>query len=138
MPEQRETSIEKVPKDLLQALTAQDSTELAWKNLTPIGRRDFISWIDGAKQPATRKRRITITCSKLKAGERRPCCFSIVPMNLYKAIAAAPEVKTAWKKLTPEAKRDLVDWVHKAKDSEANKTRIQRVCLELVTKRKKI
>jgi uncharacterized protein YdeI (YjbR/CyaY-like superfamily) len=43
-----------------------------WRDLTPIARRDFISWIDSAKQPETRTRRIGKACAMLAAGKRRP------------------------------------------------------------------
>ena len=29
----------------------------------------------------------------LVSGKRRPCCYAIVPMNLYKALAANPKAK---------------------------------------------
>jgi hypothetical protein len=41
----------RVPPDLRKALSAALSVEALWSGLTPIGRRDFISWIDSAKQP---------------------------------------------------------------------------------------
>ena len=43
-----------------------------WKDLTPIACRDFISWIDSAKQPETRKRRIEKACAMLATGKRCP------------------------------------------------------------------
>ncbi len=48
----------KVPADLQKALVAKPSVETQWKDLTPVARRDFITWIEGAKQPETRTRRI--------------------------------------------------------------------------------
>jgi uncharacterized protein YdeI (YjbR/CyaY-like superfamily) len=48
----------KVPADLRKALTAARAAQAAWKGLTPILRRDFISWINEAKQEETRARRI--------------------------------------------------------------------------------
>ena len=41
-------------------------------DLTPVERRDFISWIDSDKQPETHRRRIEKACSMLAAGKRRP------------------------------------------------------------------
>jgi hypothetical protein len=47
-----------------------------WSDLTPIERRDFISWMDSAKeQPETHKRRIEKACAMLAAGKRRPDVF---------------------------------------------------------------
>jgi hypothetical protein len=36
----------------------------------------------------------------LAAGKRRPCCYSIVPLNLHKALVAAPKAKAQWHDLT--------------------------------------
>src|SRR6266404_469555 len=90
-----------VPTDLSKALAAAPMATAQWRDLTPIARKDFISWIDSAKQPETRRRRIERACDMLAAGKRRPCCFSIVPLNLYKALAATPMAKAQWGDLTP-------------------------------------
>src|SRR5205085_9159611 len=79
---------ERVPADLRKALAAAPKAKAQWRDLTPIARRDFISWIDSAKQLETRRRRIERACSMLAAGKRRPCCYSIVSLNLYPALAA--------------------------------------------------
>ena len=67
-----EESEPRVPVDLRKALTAAPTAKAQWKDLTLIARRDFISWIDSAKQPETRIRRIEKACSMLAAGKRRP------------------------------------------------------------------
>ena len=61
-----------LPVDLRKALAAAPVAKAQWRDLTPIARRDFISWIDSAKQPETRRRRIEKACSMLAAGKRRP------------------------------------------------------------------
>jgi uncharacterized protein YdeI (YjbR/CyaY-like superfamily) len=43
-----------------------------WSDLTPIERRDFISWMDSAKQPEAHRDRIEKACAMLAAGKRRP------------------------------------------------------------------
>jgi len=73
-----EESEPRVPTDLGKALAATPTAKVQWNDLTPIARRDFITWIDSAKQPETRRRRIERACSMLAAGKRRPCCYSIV------------------------------------------------------------
>src|SRR5437867_10467891 len=83
-----EESEPRVPTDLRKALAATPMAKAQWRDLTPIARRDFISWIDSAQQPETRRRRIEKACSMLAAGKRRPCCYSIVSLNLYTALAA--------------------------------------------------
>ena len=123
-----EGSEPKAPTDLRKSLATAPKVEALWKDLTPIARRDFISWIESAKQLKTRKRRIEVACSKLLAGKRRPCCYAIVPMNLYKTLGVNKKAKTTWSGLTPDAKRDFIDWIDSAKDSETYKLRIEKVC----------
>lgn len=66
----------KVPADLRKALdaAAQKAKEV-WADITPIARRDFVHWIESAKQDATRARRVRTACDMLAKGKRRPCCF---------------------------------------------------------------
>ena len=83
----------KVPADLRKVLAAAPKAKAQWNDLTPLARQDFIMWIDPAKQPATRKRRIESVPSKLASGKRRPCCFGVVPLDLHKSLAGLPEAK---------------------------------------------
>ena len=64
-----------VPEDLQNALAADQEVLTLWLNITPMARWDWLRWIRSTKQPETRRRRIEAACSKLRAGERRPCCF---------------------------------------------------------------
>jgi uncharacterized protein YdeI (YjbR/CyaY-like superfamily) len=118
----------KVPMDLYKALEAAPLIEAVWKSLTPLARWDFIIWIESAKQPETRRRRIEKACSMLTAGKRRPCCFTIVPMDLYKALEANPKAKAQWRDLGPVARRDFVSWIDSAKQSELSKSRAGQTC----------
>jgi uncharacterized protein YdeI (YjbR/CyaY-like superfamily) len=122
----------KVPTDLRKALAAAPLVEAVWKGLTPMARADFIIWINAARQPETRKNRIERTCSMLTAGKRRPCCFTIVPTKLYKALEANPKAKAQWKNLNSTARRDFVIWIDSAKDRDKNTARIQQACALLV------
>src|SRR2546421_6734144 len=126
-----EKSAPRVPTDLRKALAAAPLVEAVWRDLTPIARRDFISWIDSAKQPETRRRRIEKACSMLAAGKRRPCCYSIVSFNLYKALAATPMAKAQWSDLTSVERRDFISWMDSAKGPEAHKRRIEKACAML-------
>lgn len=124
--------MEKLSSDLNKVLTANPKAKAKWEELTSIARRDFISWIDSAKQPETRKRRIESLPSRLLSGKRRPCCYALVPMNLYKALGADPKAKAQWRDLTPDARRDFIDWIKSAKESEERGVRIVKVCVMLV------
>jgi len=124
----REESEGRVPTDLRKALAAAPTAKAQWRDLTPIARRDFISWMDSAKQKETRRRRIEKACSMLVAGKRRPCCYSIVSFNLYTALAATPMAKAQWKDLTPVERRDFISWMDSAKQPEARRRRIEKAC----------
>jgi uncharacterized protein YdeI (YjbR/CyaY-like superfamily) len=116
------------PMDLHEALTATPKAQDSWEDITPIARRDWVSYIESAKQPETRKRRIEKACSMLASGKRRPCCYSVVPMDLYKALGNNPKAKARWQTLTPDERRDLIGSIESAKQSEARKDRIEDVC----------
>jgi uncharacterized protein YdeI (YjbR/CyaY-like superfamily) len=67
-----EESEPRVATDLRKALAATPMAKAQWRDLTPIERRDFISWMDSAKQPEAHRRRIEKACVMLAAGKRRP------------------------------------------------------------------
>jgi len=127
----------KVPTDLSKALTAAPKAKAKWNDLTPIARRDFISWIDSAKQQETRKRRIERACSMLVAGKRRPCCYSIVSFNLYTALNASPKAKAQWSDLTPIERRDFISWMDSTKKPETNRGRIEKACAMLAARKRR-
>ena len=62
--------------DLEAAIRAEQELLALWQGLTPLGRNEFICWIDDAKQAATRARRIARTAEELREGKRRPCCWA--------------------------------------------------------------
>lgn len=129
--------MEKVPADLRKVLAAVPKAKSLWDGLTPIARRDFVSWIESAKQQETRKRRVESIPSRLSSGKRRPCCYAIVPMNLYKALSGTPKAKAQWGSLTPDERRDFVRWANSIKDSEARRGRVEKVCLMLASGKKR-
>ena len=118
----------KAPPDLRQALTVFPKANAKWNDLTPIARRDFLSWIDSAKQAETRQRRIERACSMLVAGKRRPCCYSIVSLDLHLALKATPAAKAQWSDLTPDERRDFIGWMDSARVREAHQRRIKEAC----------
>ena len=64
-----------LPSDLREALIASTTGLVAWKDITPLARNEFICWVEDAKQNATRERRIRRTREELEDGQRRPCCW---------------------------------------------------------------
>jgi Bacteriocin-protection, YdeI or OmpD-Associated/Domain of unknown function (DUF1905) len=71
-----------VPADLRDALNASDKATSLWKDLAPLGRRDYVRWIESAKTAGTRARRITRTVEQLAEGKRRPCCVNVYEFML--------------------------------------------------------
>src|SRR4030088_957792 len=126
-----EESEPKVPTDLRKALATTPMAKAPWRDLTPIARRDFISWIDSAKQPETRRRRIERACSMLAAGKRRPCCYSIVSLNLHQALTATPMAKAQWSDLTSIERRDFMSRMASAKEPTTHRRRIETACAML-------
>jgi Bacteriocin-protection, YdeI or OmpD-Associated len=69
-------SVHQAQDDLMAALQADAEVFALWQNLTPLGRNEFICWVDDAKMAATRARRIMRTVEELLEGKRRPCCWA--------------------------------------------------------------
>lgn len=68
--------VHELPSDLAAALTEADEVAGLWENLTPIGRNEFICWVEDAKREATREKRIRRAVEELLEGQKRPCCWA--------------------------------------------------------------
>jgi uncharacterized protein YdeI (YjbR/CyaY-like superfamily) len=66
----------KVPEDLRKMLSSNSVVRLAWNDVTPLARNEWICWVISAKKPETRIRRIKRTNQQLLEGKRRPCCWA--------------------------------------------------------------
>jgi hypothetical protein len=62
--------------DMEAAIRADAQVLALWQGLTPLGRNEFICWVDDAKQAKTRERRIVRTAEELIERKRRPCCWA--------------------------------------------------------------
>jgi hypothetical protein len=51
-----------------------------------------------------------------------------VPVDLRKALAAAPAARTQWASLTPVARRDWIHWITSGKKAETRERRITNAC----------
>jgi Bacteriocin-protection, YdeI or OmpD-Associated len=69
-------TVHALPDDLRAVLTLDAAAGALWQGLTPLGRNEFICWVEDAKQPATRARRIVRTLEEMAEGKRRPCCWA--------------------------------------------------------------
>jgi len=65
-----------VPADLQKALQNDAQAYKLWQQITPLARWEWIRWSRATGNAETRQRRIEVGISKLKAGERRPCCWN--------------------------------------------------------------
>jgi hypothetical protein len=65
-----------VPADMCTALASDPQANALWETITPMARWDWLRWIRATHNRETRSRRIEVALSKLRAGERRPCCFN--------------------------------------------------------------
>ena len=68
-----------VPADLRTALAADRAALELWEDITPLARNEWICWVENAKKPETRRRRIKRVRTELKEGMRRPCCWAGCP-----------------------------------------------------------
>jgi hypothetical protein len=59
-----------VPAELGAALAADDAARTAFTALAPGHRREWATWVAGAKRPETRLRRAASTVEQLRAGAR--------------------------------------------------------------------
>jgi hypothetical protein len=66
----------KLPADLNKALASDAQAKALWAKITTLARWDWLRWIRATHNRETRRRRVEVALSKLKAGERRPCCFN--------------------------------------------------------------
>jgi len=68
-------TVHKMPADLRKTLAANPQVLALWEDITPLGRNEYVCWVENAKQDETRSRRIRRTCEELLEGKRRPCCW---------------------------------------------------------------
>lgn len=65
-----------IPADWQAALDGDPAVLKLWQDITPMARWEWLRWINSTKNADTRQHRIEVSCSKLLAGGRRPCCFN--------------------------------------------------------------
>lgn len=69
-------TVHQAGEDMQAALRSDPEILDLWEALTPLGRNEFICWVDDAKQAATRQRRIQRAREELLEGKKRPCCWA--------------------------------------------------------------
>lgn len=78
-----------IPADFEEALAEVPEAKQRWSDTTNSARLDWIHWIESAKQPKTRAKRIGDACRMLAEGKHRVCCFD--PSGFYSKAFRAPE-----------------------------------------------
>jgi uncharacterized protein YdeI (YjbR/CyaY-like superfamily) len=71
--------VHQVPDDLRKILTATPIALGTWEDITPLARNEWLCWIEAAKKPETRQRKLTRIREDLTNGKRRPCCWPGCP-----------------------------------------------------------
>jgi hypothetical protein len=69
-------TVHEAANDLRGSIEADAALFDLWQKLTPLGRNEFICWVEEAKQAKTRERRIQRTAEELREGKKRPCCWA--------------------------------------------------------------
>jgi uncharacterized protein YdeI (YjbR/CyaY-like superfamily) len=60
-----------VPTDLRSALAKDPAAQVAFDRLSFTHRREYVEWVEEAKRPETRARRIAATVAGARAGKHR-------------------------------------------------------------------
>lgn len=68
-------TVHNLPEDLKKALSSNKKALIAWENITPLARNEWICWVTFVKQKKTRDEHVVRTVEELKEGKRRPCCW---------------------------------------------------------------
>ena len=77
----------------------------------------------------------TVTVEITRAGEEPE---TRVPMDLRKALAAAPLAQALWADITPIARRDWILWISSAKQPETRRRRIEKACAMLASGKRRV
>ncbi len=72
-------TVHKVPEDFKRALIAKPASLVAWEDITPLARNEWICWIVSVKKEETRRDHIRRAVEDLARGKRRPCCWAGCP-----------------------------------------------------------
>ncbi len=72
-------TVHTLPSDMHNALASDKAALLAWEDITPLARNEWICWTTSVKKEETRAHHIKRLVSELKEGKRRPCCWAGCP-----------------------------------------------------------
>ncbi|MFZ2621325.1 MAG: YdeI/OmpD-associated family protein [Minisyncoccia bacterium] len=69
-------TVHKLPPDLRMALSSDSATLVAWEDITPLARNEWICWVISVKKLETKRQHIERVRTELLEGKRRPCCWA--------------------------------------------------------------
>ena len=90
-----------IPDDFAEALIINKSAKHLFDTVTPMARWEWLRWIRATNKSETRERRITVACSKLAAGEKRPCYWN-------RNLCTEPSVSKSGMLLIPDSSNQAV------------------------------
>ncbi len=64
-----------LPEDLRKELLSSSEALVAWEDITPLARNEWICWVISVKRAETRAEHVTRVRTELIEGMRRPCCW---------------------------------------------------------------
>lgn len=64
-----------LPADVRTALLSDPAALVAWGDITPLARNEWLCWVESAKLIETRARRVERLHTELVESKRRPCCW---------------------------------------------------------------
>lgn len=65
----------KLPDDLRKALASSSKALVAWEDITPLARNEWICWTISVKTQGKRDEHVKRVVEELIKGKRRPCCW---------------------------------------------------------------
>ena len=73
------TALHEIPKDVVEALKADENLLNRWNALTPLARNEWVCWITSVKKDETRQKHLIRMKEEILNGKKRPCCWSGCP-----------------------------------------------------------
>ncbi len=72
-------TVHMLPADLKKTINTSQISARVWNDITPLARNEYICWVESAKKPETRIKRILWATENLAKNKRRPCCWAGCP-----------------------------------------------------------
>ena len=64
-----------MPEEMMNAIAEAGLSDF-WQGLTVKAKWEWFRWIRATRNPSTREKRIGVALSKMRQGDKRPCCFN--------------------------------------------------------------